>query len=199
MMTTCFSGKTVALHSSGTSRSKRLCLKSSDVSNNSSYKDILYVLKQSVVVGACSAALLLGNGQFQQAEAAKCPELTTAENGLAFCDIKEGEGDAPVKGAFVKVHYDGRLDSDSAYGTFDSSYDRGKPLGFAVGTGQVIKGWDIGILGDGKTIPAMKPGGKRQLVIPPELGYGSRGAGGVIPPNSTLYFDVEYLGRLGRK
>eukprot|EP00890_Picochlorum_soloecismus_P002116 jgi/Picsp_1/2905/NSC_01130-R1_fkbp-type peptidyl-prolyl cis-trans isomerase len=150
------------------------------------------------------AAMLTGflawSGGEQAAYAAMCPQLTKSESGLEFCDVKEGDGDTPVKGAFIKVHYSGRLDSDSASGTFDSSYDRGRPLGFAVGTGQVIKGWDQGILGDGKTVPGMKPGGKRQLVIPPGLGYGERGAGGgIIPPNATLYFDVEYLGRLGQK
>jgi len=146
------------------------------------------------------SGFLVWSGGDGAAYAAMCPELTKAESGLEFCDMKEGDGDTPAKGAFIKVHYSGRLDSDSASGTFDSSYDRGRPLGFAVGTGQVIKGWDQGILGDGKTVPGMKPGGKRQLVIPPGLGYGERGAGGgIIPPNATLYFDVEYLGRLGQK
>ena len=86
-----------------------------------------------------------------------------------FCDVKIGTGDAPVKGAFIKVHYDGRLDSDIASGKFDSSYDRGRPFGFAVGTGQVIKGWDEGI-GGAEGVTPMLPGGKRQLVIPAELG-----------------------------
>ena len=77
---------------------------------------------------------------------------------------------------------------------FDSSYPRGQPLVFTVGAGQVIRGWDLGILGT-EGIPPMKPGGKRRLVIPPELAYGSRGAGGGrIPPNAVLIFDVEYLG-----
>lgn len=160
-----------------------------------------WMMKQAICSG--TAAILSGLlwiGGEQAANATMCPQLTRAESGLEFCDVKEGDGDTPVKGAFIKVHYSGRLDSDSASGTFDSSYDRGRPLGFAVGTGQVIKGWDQGILGDGKTVPGMKPGGKRQLVIPPDLGYGERGAGGgIIPPNATLYFDVEYLGRLGQK
>jgi len=159
--------------------------------------------KRVAVVGVSSCLLSLGVASNMMAMADVCPAMVTVSKGdaagLEFCDIKEGEGDSPVKGAFVKVHYEGRLDSDVASGTFDSSYDRGRPLGFAVGTGQVIRGWDLGILGDGDSIPAMKPGGKRKLVIPSELGYGSRGAGNVIPPNATLYFDVEYLGRLGRK
>ena len=159
------------------------------------------MMKQAICAGtAAMLSGLLWSGGEQAAYAAMCPQLTRSESGLEFCDVKEGDGDTPVKGAFIKVHYSGRLDSDSASGTFDSSYDRGRPLGFAVGTGQVIKGWDQGILGDGKKVPGMKPGGKRQLVIPPGLGYGERGAGGgIIPPNATLYFDVEYLGRLGQK
>ena len=76
---------------------------------------------------------------------------------------------------------------------FDSSYDRGRPLSFRVGAGEVIKGWDMGIAG-GDGIPPMKAGSRRRLVIPPQLGYGARGAGGVIPPNATLVFDVQYLG-----
>lgn len=92
------------------------------------------------------------------------------------------------------------MNSENYSGVFDSSYERGKPLAFAIGTGQVIKGWDLGILGsEEEGIPGMRPGGKRLLVIPPELGYGARGAGGIIPPNATLYFTVEYVGRLGAK
>jgi peptidylprolyl isomerase len=144
-------------------------------------------------VGICSsvAAFILLCAPGAQAA---CPDYITAPTGLQYCDIKVGSGDAPTSGAFIKVHYDGRLDSDVASGKFDSSYERGRPLAFAVGTGQVIKGWDQGILG-GDGVEPMKAGGKRKLVIPPELGYGARGAGGVIPPNATLYFDVEYLGK----
>ena len=160
-------------------------------------------VKRMAVVGVSSCLVSWGAASNMMAMADVCPSMVTASSGdaagLQYCDIKEGEGESPVKGAFIKVHYEGRLDSDIASGTFDSSYDRGRPLGFSIGTGQVIRGWDLGILGDGDSIPAMKPGGKRKLVIPSELGYGSRGAGNVIPPNATLYFDVEYLGRLGRK
>lgn len=157
------------------------------------------------IIGGLSSAYILAMSTCLSgsAYAAECPDFTTASSGdakgLQFCDLKVGDGDAPVKGSFIKVHYEGRLDSDSASGTFDSSYDRRRPLGFSVGIGQVIRGWDFGILGDGGDIPAMKAGGKRKLVIPADLGYGARGAGGVIPPNATLYFDVEYLGRLGKK
>ena len=103
--------------------------------------------------------------------------------GLEYWDIKEGTGAVAKAGDTVKVHYTGWLTNGKK---FDSSVDRGQPFGFKLGTGQVIKGWDEGVVG-------MKVGGKRQLRIPPELGYGSSGAGGVIPPNATLIFDVELL------
>ncbi|WPT16662.1 Peptidyl-prolyl cis-trans isomerase FKBP13 [Picochlorum sp. SENEW3] len=167
-----------------------------------SLSKILEVSKQMAVAGIASAAILCAPQLTGAALADACPTMVKVPSGdasgLEYCDVKVGEGDPPVKGTFVKVHYEGRLDSEIASGTFDSSYERGRPLGFSVGTGTVIKGWDLGILGDGQTIPAMKPGGKRKLVIPSELGYGPRGAGGVIPPNATLYFDVEYVGRLVR-
>mmetsp|Transcript_13157 Transcript_13157/g.33366 ORF Transcript_13157/g.33366 Transcript_13157/m.33366 type:complete len:107 (-) Transcript_13157:260-580(-) len=102
-------------------------------------------------------------------------------------DVKVGDGAIPAVGQMVKVHYTGYLDKFGGR-KFDSSRDRGKPLSFKVGTGQVIKGWDEGLL-------SMKIGGKRKLIIPPELAYGDRGAGGgVIPPKATLYFDVELVG-----
>lgn len=160
-------------------------------------------MMMALIGGLSSACVLAASSWCGPALASACPEYVTASTGdakgLQFCDLTVGDGDTPVKGSFIKVHYEGRLDSDSASGTFDSSYDRRRPLGFSVGTGQVIRGWDYGILGDGGDIPAMKAGGKRRLVIPSDLGYGSRGAGGVIPPNATLYFDVEFLGRLGQK
>jgi FKBP-type peptidyl-prolyl cis-trans isomerase len=96
-----------------------------------------------------------------------------------------------------RAHYAGKLESNGQQ--FDSSYDRGRPLTFKVGAGEVIKGWDLGIAG-GNGVPAMKAGGQRRLVIPPQLGYGSRGAGGGrIPPNATLVFDVQYLGPAGAR
>lgn len=109
---------------------------------------------------------------------------TTTVSGLQYWDIKVGTGPEAVKGQTVKVHYTGWLTTGKK---FDSSVDRAEPFMFVLGQGQVIKGWDEGVAG-------MKVGGKRQLRIPPELGYGAQGAGGVIPPNATLIFDVELLG-----
>jgi peptidylprolyl isomerase len=112
--------------------------------------------------------------------------LVTTDSGLQYEDIVEGTGAMPQKGQRVTVHYTGTLENGTK---FDSSRDRNRPFSFTIGVGQVIKGWDEGVMG-------MRVGGQRKLVIPPELGYGARGAGGVIPPNATLLFDVELL-RIG--
>ena len=108
---------------------------------------------------------------------------TTTTDGLKYWDIKVGTGATAASGKQVKVQYTGWLENGKK---FDSSVGRG-PFTFALGSGQVIKGWDEGVAG-------MKVGGKRQLRIPPELGYGPRGFPGAIPPNATLIFDVELLG-----
>lgn len=110
-------------------------------------------------------------------------EVTTP-SGLKYVDQVVGTGEAAVAGRNVSVHYTGWLENGKK---FDSSVDRGQPFSFPLGAGRVIKGWDEGVQG-------MKVGGKRKLTIPSDLGYGSRGAGGVIPPNATLVFDVELLG-----
>ena len=102
---------------------------------------------------------------------------------LQIEDLEVGTGAEATPGQMVSVHYTGWLTSGEK---FDSSLDRGKPFAFALGGGQVIKGWDQGVAG-------MKIGGKRKLTIPPDLGYGARGAGGVIPPNATLIFEAELV------
>jgi len=109
------------------------------------------------------------------------PQITAS--GLRITDLEVGTGAEASAGQTVVVHYRGTLEDGSQ---FDASYDRGTPFSFPLGAGRVIKGWDEGVQG-------MKVGGKRKLVIPPELGYGTRGAGGVIPPNATLIFEVELL------
>jgi FKBP-type peptidyl-prolyl cis-trans isomerase FkpA len=113
---------------------------------------------------------------------------TTTPSGLIIEDVHVGEGAAATAGQEVKVHYTGWLTDGIMKGRkFDSSKDRNDPFVFPLGGGHVIKGWDEGVQG-------MKVGGKRMLTIPPALGYGARGAGGVIPPNATLLFEVELLG-----
>lgn len=115
-------------------------------------------------------------------------QVVEMPNGLKYTDTKTGDGATATPGSKVSVHYTGWLYNNGAKGTkFDSSVDRGKPFQFTLGAHQVIAGWDEGVAG-------MKVGGKRTLIIPPELGYGARGAGGVIPSNATLMFDVELLG-----
>jgi FKBP-type peptidyl-prolyl cis-trans isomerase len=109
--------------------------------------------------------------------------MNTTASGLQYEDLNEGTGDVAQSGKSVEVHYTGWLKDGTK---FDSSRDRNRPFTFTLGAGQVIKGWDEGVAG-------MKVGGKRKLVIPAALGYGSRGAGGVIPPNAELTFEVELL------
>jgi peptidylprolyl isomerase len=119
--------------------------------------------------------------------AAQAGSAATAASGLQTTDIKVGTGASPKTGQTCVMHYTGWLYENGAKGKkFDSSVDRGKPFEFAIGKKMVIAGWDQGVA-------TMKVGGKRTLIIPPELGYGARGAGGVIPPNATLIFEVELL------
>jgi len=114
-------------------------------------------------------------------------QVTEMPNGLKYTDVKVGDGATAKAGNKVSVNYTGWLSDNGAKGKkFDSSLDRGQPFQFTLGAHQVIAGWDEGVAG-------MKVGGKRTLIIPPELGYGARGAGGAIPPNATLIFDVDLL------
>ena len=118
-------------------------------------------------------------------------KTVTTQSGLKVTDSKIGTGATPRPGQTCVMHYTGWLHQDGEKGKkFDSSVDRGRPFEFTIGRGQVIKGWDEGVA-------TMKVGGKRTLIIPPELGYGARGAAGVIPPNATLIFEVELLGVKG--
>ena len=113
--------------------------------------------------------------------------MQTTASGLQYTDTTVVDGAEAAAGAYVQVHYTGWLYNDGVKGAkFDSSKDRGDPFAFDLGAGSVIKGWDEGVQG-------MKVGGARTLIIPAALGYGARGAGGVIPPNATLMFDVELL------
>ncbi|MFM9879948.1 MAG: FKBP-type peptidyl-prolyl cis-trans isomerase [Burkholderiaceae bacterium] len=117
--------------------------------------------------------------------------MITTASGLQYEDTQVGSGSAAQAGQQVTVHYTGWLYSDGTQGAkFDSSHDRSSPFAFSLGAGMVIKGWDEGVQG-------MQVGGQRTLIIPAELGYGARGAGGVIPPNATLKFDVELLSTRG--
>ncbi|GJD79314.1 FKBP-type peptidyl-prolyl cis-trans isomerase [Methylobacterium gregans] len=131
---------------------------------------------------------LAGAALIAMTAAANADAYTTLPSGLKYKDEVVGTGPEPKTGQQVTVHYTGWLDQNGKQGKkFDSSRDRGQPFSFQIGAGQVIRGWDEGVA-------TMKAGGRRTLVIPPELGYGSRGAGGVIPPGATLIFDVELIG-----
>jgi len=135
-------------------------------------------------VGALCALVVAGTS-FADSAAEK---VVTTPSGLRYVDHIVGGGAEAKVGAKVSVHYTGWLDNKGAKGTkFDSSVDRGQPFQFSLGVGQVIQGWDEGVAG-------MKIGGKRTLMIPSKLGYGTRGAPGAIPPNADLIFDVELLG-----
>ena len=137
---------------------------------------------------AIASTTLLAAGAAAPAIAQTPGRTMTTASGLQITDTQVGTGASPKTGQTCVMHYTGWLYQNGAKGQkFDSSVDRGQPFEFPLGLGRVIKGWDEGVA-------SMKVGGKRTLIIPPELGYGARGAGGVIPPNATLMFEVELLG-----
>jgi FKBP-type peptidyl-prolyl cis-trans isomerase FkpA len=139
------------------------------------------------VAGAAVALAIIAAVAPLPGSAGAANQVIEMPDGLKYTDTKLGDGATATAGNKVSVHYTGWLYKDGAKGAkFDSSVDRGQPFDFTLGAHQVIAGWDEGVAG-------MKVGGQRTLIIPPELGYGSRGAGGVIPPNATLMFDVELL------
>jgi peptidylprolyl isomerase len=146
------------------------------------------VLGLNALPGRVLLALVLFAAAATQVSAQTQGKTMTTASGLQITDTKVGTGAQPQTGQTCVMHYTGWLYNNGTKGAkFDSSLDRGEPFELAIGQGQVIKGWDEGVA-------TMKVGGKRTLIIPPQLGYGARGAGGVIPPNATLIFDVELLG-----
>jgi peptidylprolyl isomerase len=143
-------------------------------------------LSRRATLAALAAAALTSKAAIAQA-----PKTTTTPSGLQITDIKVGSGATPKSGQICVMHYTGWLYESGAKGKkFDSSVDRNEPFEFPIGQKRVIAGWDEGVA-------SMKVGGKRTLIIPPALGYGARGAGGAIPPNATLIFEVELLGVKG--
>ena len=146
------------------------------------------LLGLNALPGRVLLALVLFAAAATPASAQTQGKTMTTASGLQITDTKVGTGAQPQTDQTCVMHYTGWLYDNGTKGAkFDSSLDRGEPFEFAIGQGQVIKGWDEGVA-------TMKVGGKRTLIIPPQLGYGARGAGGVIPPNATLIFDVELLG-----
>jgi peptidylprolyl isomerase len=150
-------------------------------------------LSRTHLIAACAVAglAIIGSTIMSDPSSAQSAKPVTTSSGLQIIDTKVGTGASPRQNQAAVVHYTGWLYVNGAKGTkFDSSVDRGQPFEFPVGAGRVIAGWDEGVA-------TMKIGGKRTLIVPPQLGYGARGAGGAIPPNATLMFDVELLGVKG--
>lgn len=144
---------------------------------------VLLLLVVAISIPACSQKEAEMVPEKDAASQAVAAGAVTTPSGLSYTDLVTGTGPAPTSGKNVTVHYTGWLENGTK---FDSSVDRGQPFAFRIGAGEVIPGWDEGVM-------SMKTGGKRKLVIPSLLGYGASGAGGVIPPDATLIFEVELL------
>ena len=147
-------------------------------------------IPSALLTGAAFALLTFSAPADEKSATAakKESQMKTTPSGLQYEDTVEGTGASPKTGQTCVMHYTGWLFENKTKGKkFDSSLDRGQPFEFPIGQGRVIQGWDEGVA-------TMKVGGKRTLVIPPSIGYGAKGAGGVIPPNATLLFEVELLG-----
>ncbi len=145
------------------------------------------VIRSGIIAASALALVIIGSAIMSDPSEAQSAKPVTTGSGLQYIDTKPGTRATPRKNQTVVVHYTGWLYVNGAKGKkFDSSVDRGDPLRFPIGAGRVIAGWDEGV-------GSMKVGGKRTLIIPPNLGYGAQGAGGAIPPNATLIFDVELL------
>ncbi|WP_243371631.1 FKBP-type peptidyl-prolyl cis-trans isomerase [Geotalea sp. SG265] len=144
---------------------------------------VMLLLLVAVVIPACAQKESKIVAEPKATAASAAANAVKTPSGLSYTDLVPGSGPSPTAGKPVKVHYTGWLENGTK---FDSSLDRGEPFVFTIGAGQVIPGWDEGVM-------TMKVGGKRKLIIPPQLGYGAAGAGGVIPPNATLIFEVELL------
>jgi peptidylprolyl isomerase len=148
-------------------------------------------ISRTSMIAAGAIALMVGSATGINMAKAQSAKPVTTSTGLQTIDTVVGTGASPRPNQTAMVHYTGWLYANGQKGKkFDSSLDSGKPFEFPVGAGRVIKGWDEGVA-------TMKVGGKRTLIVPPQLGYGASGAGGVIPPNATLMFDVELLGVKG--
>ncbi len=156
----------------------------------STLRSLAPATRAALATAACVATVAVWGQQPQTGSPPPSSKIGAQVTELKKVDVKQGDGAEAVAGKNVIVHYTGWLYDpaapDSHGAKFDSSVDRKEPFAFPLGAGKVIKGWDQGVAG-------MKVGGKRTLVIPPDMGYGARGAGGVIPPNATLIFDVELL------
>jgi len=144
---------------------------------------VMLLLVAAIAIPACSQREAKSGADTAAEAPAAVQGAVTTPSGLSYTDLVKGTGAQPVSGKSVTVHYTGWLTDGKK---FDSSVDRGQPFVFRIGAGEVIPGWDEGVMG-------MRVGGKRKLIVPAKLGYGENGAGGVIPPNATLVFEVELL------